>query len=352
MIKILIADDSKTETLLLKSIFESAPDLKVIGCAKNGKEAIELAALLKPDIITVDIEMPIINGLEAIKTIMMHNPIPIVVISSRLNDVELNATYNAFEVGALSVLEKPTNVNSPEFDKLKNKIITTIRSMAEIKVIKRRFFLKKKSSKIFKSIPYPDVNRPYELIAIGASTGGPQAIKMILKKLPNNFPVPIVIVQHMTNGYIEGFTNWLNNNIDLSTKNVSDYEHLKPGMVYFAPDNYHLIITRVNNNLVARLTDSPAVSGFKPSITVLIESVARVCKKNAIGLLLTGMGNDGADGLLALKKANGHTIIQDQKSSVVFGMPGVAQSLGAVDKVVDLEDMADYLMAITKKKPG
>jgi len=347
MINILIVDDSMTETIILKNLFEMEDDFRVIGCAQNGKEAIEMVARLKPDLITMDILMPIMDGLEATQKIMSQHPTPIVVISSKLDDREINTTFQALEAGALSVLEKPKGISSPNFHSSRKNIVNTVRAMSEIKVIKRRFPDKKSHQSNI--ISTNNALKEYELIAIGASVGGPQVLKKILSNLPADFPIPILIVQHMTPGFINGFTQWLNENVPLRVKNAEHQEELRRGAVYFAPDHFHLEVTRVRKKLVANLVKSNPVSGFCPSATVLLNSVAKVCKENAIGILLTGMGSDGAQGLWELKKVHGHTLIQDPKSTVVFGMAGVAQSLGAVDKVIEIDQFADYLLKITKK---
>lgn len=344
MIRILIVDDSATELAILKHIFSSAPDIQVIGSAKNGKEAIELAAQLKPDLITMDILMPVMDGYEAIRHIMRNNPTPIVVISSHLNKNLVSATYEALDAGALSVLEKPLNIHSPNFNIEQKRLIDTVRSMAEIKVIRRRFHLESKSQKNSSTGEIPIKNANFDIVAIGTSVGGPHALKIILSQLPTHFRVPIVIVQHMIPGYIEGFAQWLNENTQLKIKNATDQEILVGGTVYFAPDKYHLTVKLIQGKLVAKLVPGVPVSGFCPSVTVLFQSIAKACGDKAIGVLLTGMGHDGADGLLELKKAHGHTVIQDEKSAVVFGMAGVAQSLGAVDNVVELDKIAQYLI--------
>lgn len=351
MLKVLIVDDSPTESALLRSIFEVESDMHVVGSAINGEEALKMIPNLKPDIITMDILMPVMNGLEATRLIMSQYPTPIVIISSAFHDESVSA-FEALEAGALAVLDKPLNSDEKSFEKERLRIVDTVRSMAEIHVIKRRFLTtnntKKKSSQ---KTEIPD-NRQvvYEIIAIGSSVGGPQALKKILSALPKDFPLPIVIVQHMTRGFINGFANWLNNNTDLVIKNAEDHEVLKAGTVYFAPDVYHLEVIRDQGRLMTKLVSAPPVSGFRPSATVLLQSVANVCGRNAIGIILTGMGSDGAQGLLELKKVKGHTLIQDPQSAVVFGMAGVAESIGAVDKVIELDCMADYLISITRPK--
>lgn len=349
MIKILIVDDSATELAILKHIFSSAADIEVVGCAKNGKEAIQFAEQLKPDLITMDLQMPVMDGYEAIRHIMRKNPIPIVVISSKLNRNSMTATYEALDAGALSVLEKPLNINSSNFYIEKKRLIDTVRSMAEIKVIRRRFF--RESQTTILPCEANVKNRHFDIVVIGASVGGPQALKRILTKLPVNFQVPIVIVQHMIPGYMQGFSQWLDDNSLLKIKNATDNEILVGGVVYFAPDKYHLTVKSIQGNLMAKLVKGKPISGFCPSVTVLMQSVAKTCGDRAIGVLLTGMGHDGADGLLEMKKAHSHTIIQDEKSAVVFGMAGVAQSLGAVDNTVELEKIAPYLTQRINSEP-
>lgn len=189
----------------------------------------------------------------------------------------------------------------------------------------------------------------YKIIAIGASVGGPQALHKILSKLPQDFPVPIVIVQHITVGFLEGFCNWLNQHCALSVKCVKNHEILEAGTVYFAPEECHLEIKPVGSHLVSHIKHGPKISGFQPSITVLLQSVAKSCGKRAIGLLLTGMGNDGAQGLLELKQKKALTLIQDEKSSVVFGMGKVALSIDAVEQIVQLDQIASYLIQKTLK---
>lgn len=346
MIKILIVDDSATETMLLKHVFEKEKDMQVIGCAKNGKEAIELASKLKPDIITMDINMPLLDGFEATRFIMNTNPVPIVVITSTMNDTQMNTAFLALEAGALSVLNKPVNVCDPEFNVVCKRITTLIRSMSEIKVIKKRFKNEVEFQEKLNIQPLKKNFRHYEIVAIGSSVGGPKALRTILSQLPAHFPVPIVIVQHMSQGFIEGLSKWLNQYCSLMVKCATDQEVLNAGTVYFAPDQHHLKIERLGSHLIARLHQGDPVSGFYPSITTLLNSVAKTCDNKAVAMLLTGMGHDGASGLFEIKAKKGHTIIQDPDSCVVFGMAGVAQSLGAVDHVLKLDEIAGYLIEL------
>jgi two-component system, chemotaxis family, protein-glutamate methylesterase/glutaminase len=348
MIKVLIVDDSLTEATLLRGILETEPDMTVIGHARNGQEAVKMCASLKPDLITMDIEMPVLDGIDATRLIMSQTPIPVVIISSTINDKSLNATFKALEAGAVSVLPKPENITSAAFAERRASMVETLRSMAEIKVVKRRFNVKKTA--VPAAVFHPETsNAIYELVAIGVSIGGPQVLNLILQKLPDNFPIPIVIVQHMAEGFITGFAQWLDEHVSLHVKTAEQNELLAAGTVYFAPDGYHLTVVRDGHHLKSQLVVSPPVSGFRPSATVLLESVARVCGSRAIGGLLTGMGNDGAVGLLELKNHKGTTFIQDPDSAVVFGMAGVAQSLGAAEQVVKLDEIANYLLHMVKQ---
>ncbi|KTD04706.1 chemotaxis-specific protein-glutamate methyltransferase CheB [Fluoribacter gormanii] len=350
MINILIVDDSPTEVALIQHIIESEHDMQVIGVAKNGKEAIDLTAKLKPDLITMDIQMPIMDGLEATRIIMAENPTPIVVISSMVNDESLHATFHILEAGALTALAKPVNVFSPSFEESRNHIVDTLRSLSDIRVVKKP--LKKNLSldedKKNKTEHSKIIN--YEIVGIGASVGGPMALKTILSQLPPDFPLPIMIVQHMSPGFVRGFAQWLDENTRLQVKNAVHHEPLQKGTVYVAPEHQHMEIERVHEQLICKLVDGVPVSGFCPSITRLLQSIAKVSGNKAIGILLTGMSDDGAEGLLELKKAYGHTLIQNQESSIVFGMGAVAQSLNAVDQVIGLEHIASYLTKICTTK--
>ncbi|MES2217150.1 MAG: chemotaxis-specific protein-glutamate methyltransferase CheB [Pseudomonadota bacterium] len=348
MINVLIVEDSLTESILLKGIIEAEPDMKVIGHARNGQEAVKMCATLKPDLITMDIEMPVLDGIDATRLIMTQTPIPVVVISSTVNNKLLNATFKALEAGAVSVLQKPENITSHEFVAQRTAMIDTLRSMAEIKVVKRRFNVKSAAS-VVKPFHVAVKSEHYEIIALGVSIGGPQVLNFILQKLPVNFPLPIVIVQHMAPGFIEGFAKWLDENVEIKVKLAGDHEILQAGTAYFAADGAHLTVVREGSHLKTKLVKSAPVSGFRPSATVLLESVATACGQRAVGGLLTGMGNDGAQGLLELKNKQGTTFIQDQDSAVVWGMAGVAQSLGAAEQVVKLDDIASYLLQIVKK---
>lgn len=227
-------------------------------------------------------------------------------------------------------------------------MIDTIRAMAEVKVVQRYHSIPLEGAAIFEAA-IQQRTKAHEIVAIGCSTGGPQTLQTILSRLPQGFPIPIVITQHISKGFIGGLVSWLRGNTLLEVMLAEDMQKLQPGTVYLAPDNHHLCIERGSDGLIARLKSDSPVNGFMPSVTVLFKSVAATCRNKSVGVLLTGMGADGADGLLDLRQAGAHTIVQDEASAVVYGMPGSAIALNAVDQVVPLQNMASYLLSLARK---
>ncbi len=348
MIRILIVEDSNVVALLLKAIFEKAPDMEVIGRASDGAEAVELNNTLRPDLITMDIRMPLMDGFEATRNIMADRAIPIVVISASVDDEEMRTTFRAIEEGALAVIEKPRGVLHEDFDKISTNLIETVRAMSEVKVVRR---VARQTQQQFTPQSRPVKRKDLaaiELIAIGSSTGGPQALQTILSSLPRDLAVPIAIAQHMSQGFLGGMVDWLKLNALLDIKVAVDGEPLKNGVVYFAPEDKNLNFIRSGGSIHASVMEPAPTDRFVPSATALISSATDVCGRGAVGVVLSGMGNDGAEGLLELKRAGGHTIIQDEKSSVVFGMPGSALALDAVEKIVELHLMAPYISSLLR----
>ena len=342
MIRILIAEDSKVIALLLKGILENEPDMKVVGVAEDGAKAIQMSRDLRPDLVTMDIHMPQVDGFAAIRSIMAGNPVPVVVVSSSLtSSIERDVTFRAFEEGAVAVVEKPHNLNDSDFERTRRQLVETVRAMAEVKVVKRRLNSQRPAEHTG-----PCVLRPrgeYKVLAIGCSTGGPQVLHRLLSALPADFPIPVVVVQHITHGFIGGLVEWLQGHTALKVKLAENGEPLRHSSIYFAPDDYHLLIAKSRNGFVARLENGEPVRGFMPSVDQLFHSIARSCSGQAIGILLTGMGDDGARGLLEMKHSGCHTLIQDEASSVVFGMGGSALALDAVNRIVKLKEISGYL---------
>ena len=344
MIRILIAEDSKVIALLLSGIFENEPDMKVVGVAADGAKAIQMSRDMRPDLVTMDIHMPQVDGFAAIRTIMAENPVPIVVVSSPASGTEQDVTFRAFEEGAVAVIEKPQTLSDSDFERTRRQLVETVRAMAEVKVVKRRLNSQRPAERAGTCVLLP--RGEYKVLAIGCSTGGPQTLHYILSALPADFPIPVVVVQHITHGFIGGLVEWLQGHTALKVKLAENGEHLRPSTIYFAPDDYHLLIARNRNGFKVKLENGKQVRGFMPSVDQLLHSIAQNCSGQAIGMLLTGMGDDGARGLLEMKRSGCHTLIQDEASSVVFGMGGSALALDAVDRIVELKKIPDYLVSL------
>ncbi|STX29953.1 fused chemotaxis regulator; protein-glutamat [Legionella beliardensis] len=342
-IKVLIADDSKVSTQLLAAILEEASDIQVIATARDGIEAIQLTKQLKPDLITMDIFMPNMDGIDATRTIMAECPTPIIIISSQYNKTMAENSFNALEAGALSIIEKPKGPAANDFAEAKKFILHSIRALAGVPVVTR-----KRTKPLDSSPPEPNIEQNFKILALGSSTGGPAALSCILQGLSSDFNLPIVITQHITKGFLEGLISWLQHQTPLKLEIAKHRQLLKPGHVYFAPDDFHLTVARGLVEPIAILEDSMPINHFKPSANVLFTSIAESYPNKAIGGILTGMGRDGAEGLLLMKKSGCYTFAQSKSTSVVFGMPGAAVEMQAINKIIDLEQISKFLAKICK----
>lgn len=340
MIRVLIVDDSLTLRILIRRILESDQEIIVAGEAVNGEEAIALCRKLNPDIITMDIHMPGMDGYEAIRHIMAEMPRPIVVLTSTESDIRLGITYKAIESGALMVIGKPKGM--PGIDPDADTLASHIKAMADVKVVRRKKWSQMDPPKMPGNAASPNGSRlqPVRLVAVGVSTGGPPALQVILSRLPAGFPAPILVVQHISRSFINGLATWLSETTPLQVKVAQSGEKLKPGTVYLAPDGQHLTVTQDGS---VWLKNMPLVDGHCPSATVLFESAAAVNGPETAGVILTGMGSDGARGLKTLHDAGGYTIAQDEASCIIFGMPKEAIAMGAVNEVLPLELISDRL---------
>ena len=343
MIKVLIVDDSATQRQLLRQVLSLEPEFEVVGEAADGLEAVELCGRLEPDLVTMDIQMPRMNGFEAIRHIMAESPRPIVVLTSSMSDRELGITFKALEQGALMVLGKPGNLSDSE-DNLQ-KLRDQLKAMAAVKVVGRRRDLTQRhpAPKVARPLIAPLTRSKVALVCLGASTGGPPALQAVLKGLnPENFP-PIVVVQHINPGFAKSLASWLNDTTGFLVKLASVGESLQPGRVLLAPEEKHLVVIRGGR---VNLSAGPTVDGHCPSVSALFRSAAEVYGPAAVGVLLTGMGRDGAQGLLEMRQAGAKTIAQDKETSVVWGMPGEAVTLGAAGDVLPLGLVAPRLRAL------
>lgn len=339
--RIVVAEDSLTIRELLVELLRSDREITVVGEAKNGAEAVDLAVRLRPDLIAMDIHMPVMDGLEATKEIMVRAPTPIVLVTSSASRADATLSFDALRAGALTVIAKPDNPTSPGFDGRREQLLRTLKAMAQVKVVRR--WVERPSARR----PGPSLSAPAggaRIVAIAASTGGPAALQGILGALPRHFSTPVVVVQHIATGFGAALADWLNASSPLRVKVAEDGEALTERTVFLAPDDRHLGVTA--NGRVA-LSDGPPVGGHRPSATHLFASVAHAFGRAAAAVMLTGMGRDGVDGLRAVKDAGGRVIAQDEATSVVYGMPREAAEAGLVDEVLAVDEMAAMLATLT-----
>lgn len=321
-IKVLIVEDSPTIADLLVYIYKSDPELEVIGVVHNGIEALKMLETRTPDIISMDVNMPGMDGIETTRKIMETKPIPIVIVSASWHPSDVEKTFGAINAGALTLIEKPRGIGHPNHEKMAKKLIDLIKAMAKVKVIRRYPVNKITKDNAIIQKPHPD---SYECVAIGVSTGGPNVIQTLLSNLNPDFSIPVLIVQHISEGFLAGFVKWLNDYTGFKVKIAEEGITIEPGIAYIAPDNRHLGIYK---NKV-KLSDESPVQGNKPSVSHLFKTVADCYGPNSIGILMTGMGSDGAKELKYMKDKGALTIIQDKESSLIFGMPGEAKLLNA-----------------------
>jgi two-component system chemotaxis response regulator CheB len=337
MIRVLVVDDSPTVRALLAGIFERDPGLRVVGTASNGLEAVAEAARLHPDVITMDIRMPKMDGFQATKRIMQQTPTPIVVVSASVNAEDLKITFNAIRAGALTVVEKPSGPGAPAYEAIRDQLVTTVKLMADVKVVRRWATGHLRPRRPVSEREVQDTKARTAVIAIAASTGGPGALFQVLGALPANFPVPIMIVQHIAQGFGQGMVNWLNEATKLTVVIAQSGQEVAPGHVLIAPDDRHLLVGKDGRVL---LRSRRSTDGFCPSADYLFQSVAETFGRRALGLIMTGMGRDGVEGLRTLKRVGGKILAQDEASCVVFGMPKEAINAKVVDQIVPLDQIA------------
>ncbi|ABS24685.1 chemotaxis protein CheB [Anaeromyxobacter sp. Fw109-5] len=347
MIRCLLVDDSRSFRALLRALLERA-GIDVVGEAADGDAAVAKAVALRPDVVTMDVRMPGKDGLAAIEEIMRVAPTPVVVVSAEAGPERQELAFWALELGAVEVLAKPRAVDAARFDREVQAIRDAVRSVAGLKVVTRhrRRALPAAAPRAAPAPPPRGASPAHapRVLGIAASTGGPAAIARILRALPREFPAPILVVQHIAPGFEAGLAHWLGSETRLSVKLAQDGELLRAGTVYVGADGRHLT-ARADR---VRLVDAPPVRGFRPSGTTLLESLAREYGGAAAGLVLSGMGDDGADGLRSVRERGGWTAAQGPASAVVFGMPGAAIERGAALHTLELDDIAPALLRLAR----
>ncbi|MHB2015777.1 MAG: chemotaxis-specific protein-glutamate methyltransferase CheB [Candidatus Xenobia bacterium] len=341
-VRVLIVDDSAVVRELLTDIVGHDPRLAVAGAVGSGEEALQVIHKVSPDVISMDIRLPGMSGFEATRRIMAERPTPIVVVSNSIASEELEITMNALRAGALTVIEKPVGSHHAAYRGMAEHLCTQLAIMSEVRVVRQRPGLRGERRTV-PLAPLPAPEEPYLMIGMVASTGGPSALVKILAELDRSLPVPVLLVQHISATFLEGFVSWLAGQCRLEVVQAGERERPMPGRLYVAPADRHLAV----EGAWLRLLETPPVDGQRPSGTVLLRSMASVLGPRAIGVVLTGMGADGAAGLLDMQRAGAHTIAEHASTAVVYGMPGEAAALGAARELLPLSDIGPRLRHLT-----
>ncbi len=347
--RVLIVDDSAFMRKVISDIVNSDPGLLVVDTAKNGQEAVQKVLQLKPDVMTLDVEMPVMDGLSALEIVMRDAPMPVIMLSS-LTKEGADATLRALELGALDFITKPSSIFQINTQDMQQELLNKLKMAARVSV-------KGRSSPRRERIPIaraaisriePAIGskegRIKKIIAIGTSTGGPKALQDVIPNLPGNLQASVLVVQHMPPGFTKSLAERMDGISQMRVKEAEHNDLLLPGWVYIAPGDYHLRIVREGHNFRIKLGDDGLVSGHRPSVDAMMDSLADLKMSEIVGVIMTGMGSDGAKGLKRLKENRTFIIAQDEESCVVFGMPKSAIKLDAVDKIVSLDVIADEII--------
>ncbi|WP_141433435.1 chemotaxis response regulator protein-glutamate methylesterase [Bacillus sp. 03113] len=359
IIKVLIVDDSAFMRKLITEFLSENPLIQVIGTARNGEDAIKKVKQLKPTVVTLDVEMPILNGIEALKIIMKENPVPVVMLSS-LTKEGAESTLQAIQLGAVDFIAKPSGAISLDLYKIKVQLQEKVISACKANIQSMIKFSKRSNSstlnvedcskiELCSSKAVSSVNSwnhlSKKIICIGTSTGGPRALQQVLSKLPKNISAPILVVQHMPPSFTKSLAKHLNSLAEINVKEAEEGELIKNGTAYIAPGGFHMSVRAIGTSLAIQLDQSPPINGLRPSVDVLFNSISKITQYSIIAVIMTGMGSDGAKGLVSLKKnTNVLAIAESKETAIIFGMPKAAIETSFVDKVELVEKIASLIM--------
>lgn len=355
-LRILIVDDSALTRRALRNLLAHEPDLCVVGEASDGRQALALVAELRPDLVILDVRMPVMDGVETTRQIMAYHPTPILVLTASLTDHEVDITFKMLGAGALDVMEKPSLASPGGVDWARRILLQKVRLLARVRVVTHLRGRRKPGAAPAAPtdepagpcpvagqrpapVAHPALQIAYPVVVIGASTGGPRVVRQILAALPADLPAAILVVQHIAHGFSAGMVEWLTRSIPLQVALAAEGMALCPGQVLVAPDRYDLL---VQPDGTVHLSGLPLLIQ-RPAIDIVMQSVAAVYGERSLGVLLTGMGRDGAIGMQAIRRAGGYAIAQDEATSAIFGMPRAAIELGAVDAVLPPQRIAETL---------
>lgn len=347
-VDVLIVDDSAVVRMFLVHLLQSDPQIRVIGSVNSGEDALVFVRAQQPDVVLMDIHMPGMDGFETTRRIMETHPVPIVICTATTSVRETATSFRVMEAGAVACVAKPVGREHPDFEEMAEELLQTLKLMSEVKVVRR--WSRTRNMPVKTSAPSPaewsQALTDLQFVAIGASTGGPPVLQSILTGISTNCPVPILIVQHIARGFLPGLVEWLNDTTGTPTHTAVHGALPLPGHAYLAPDDLQMGVSssgRIN------LTRGAMENGLRPAVAHLFRSLVEACGPRAVGVLLTGMGRDGAAELKLMKDAGAITIAQDRESSVVHGMAGEAIKLGAVSYVWPAEKIAEKLLGLFDK---
>ena len=357
-ISVLVVDDSAFMRKAITIMLESDPGIKVIGSASNGLEGLEMIQRLKPDLVTMDIEMPRMDGLTALKKIMEDHPVPVMMLSSTTEE-GARATLEALELGAVDFIPKQLSNASLDIMNIKQTLICKIKEIhSRRRTLMAGLTRRKKSVEKYNEIqhnlqtlkfkPSDYIHAKFEIVAIGTSTGGPVALQKVIPNIPVDFPVGILIAQHMPKNFTKSLAERLNEQSKIHVKEAEDGEPVVAGAAYIAPGGRHMSLERWGKKAEIRISDMPCESPYKPSVDILMDSVAKVHGEHSLGIIMTGMGRDGLEGLEKIKARGGKILAQNENSCVVYGMPRVVIEKGLADKIVPLDNLAAEIVSYFK----
>lgn len=338
-IKVIVVDDSAFMRKSLSLMLESDPQIKVVATARDGFEAIEKIKMFKPDIVTLDVEMPRMDGLTALKIIMKECPVPVLMVSS-LTIEGAEATFEALKLGAVDFIPKQLSYVSLDIVKIKDELIQKVKSIATSKYIRRKIY--GSQTEIPKEIKFKQIAKRFELVAIGVSTGGPLALQEVLSKIPRDFPAGIVIAQHMPPNFTRLLAERLNSVSKIEVREAQTGDKVKPGLALIAQGGRNLIFENVFGEKIVKIVDKPNTL-YKPSVDVMMESAAEVFGNRVLAVIMTGMGKDGLEGLKKVKEKGGYIIAQNEETCVVYGMPKAVVDIGLADSILPLEKIGEAI---------
>lgn len=346
-VRVLVVDDSPLVREILKRLLESDPTIQVVGMAADGQEAVELTAQLRPDLVTMDLVMPGMDGMEATERIMAYQPTPVLFLSSYFDQEGMYSRPDALAAGALDVVEKPALLPDRGWDELSGPLIAKVKALARVPVVTHLYGAHALARQRQERRSRGTSGRIADVVAIGVSSGGPRVLAEVLSALPPTYALSVVVVQHIAEGFLAGLIRWFQRRCALPVKVAEEGDALLPRRIIFAPEWAHVVV-RPSGRL--HLSEADPVNGHRPSVDVTFQSLAEVYGSRVAGVLLTGMGSDGAAGLLAIRRAGGITLVQDEASSAVFGMPRAAIELGAAERVLSPPDLVQALLALHRDR--